>query len=145
MLSGLRDRYEAQMEKFQFQNGLDEIFKCIQRANKYIDETMPWALAKDEANKPRLASVMYNLLETIRICTTLLLPFIPASCEKIFAQTGADAAVQTWDKANVWGALSQTACVHKGEAIFPRIDAAKALAELEELEAEQKKGPPARR
>ena len=139
MLSGLRDRYEAQMEKFQFQNGLDEIFKCIQRANKYIDETMPWALAKDEANKPRLASVMYNLLETIRICTTLLLPFIPASCEKIFAQTGADAAVQTWDKANVWGALSQTACVHKGEAIFPRIDAAKALAELEELEAEQKK------
>ena len=52
MLSGLRDRYEAQMEKFQFQNGLDEIFKCIQRANKYIDETMPWALAKDEANKP---------------------------------------------------------------------------------------------
>lgn len=139
MLSGLRDRYEAQMEKFQFQNGLDEIFKCIQRANKYIDETMPWALAKDEANKPRLASVMYNLLETIRICTTLLLPFIPASCEKIFAQIGADAAVQTWDKANVWGALSQTACVHKGEAIFPRIDAAKALAELEELEAEQKK------
>ena len=139
MLSGLRDRYEAQMEKFQFQNGLDEIFKCIQRANKYIDETMPWALAKDEANKPRLASVMYNLLETIRICTTLLLPFIPASCEKIFAQIGADAAVQTWDKANVWGALSQTACVHKGEAIFPRIDAAKALAELAELEAEQKK------
>lgn len=85
MLSGLRDRYEAQMEKFQFQNGLDEIFKCIQRANKYIDETMPWALAKDEANKPRLASVMYNLLETIRICTTLLLPFIPASCEKFRA------------------------------------------------------------
>ena len=127
------------MEKFQFQNALDEIFKCIQRANKYIDETMPWALAKDEANKPRLASVMYNLLETIRICTTLLLPFIPASCEKIFAQIGADAAVQTWDKANVWGALSQTACVHRGEAIFPRIDAAKALAELEELEAEQKK------
>ena len=139
MLSGLRDRYEAQMEKFQFQNGLDEIFKCIQRANKYIDETMPWALAKDEANKPRLASVMYNLLEAIRICTTLLLPFIPASCEKIFAQIGADASVQTWDKANVWGALPQTVSVHKGEAIFPRVDAAKALAELEEIEAEQKK------
>ena len=137
--SALRGKYEAEMEKFQFQNGLEAIFKVIQRANKYIDETMPWALAKDEANKPRLASVMYNLLEAIRICTTLLLPFIPASCEKIFAQIGADASVQTWDKANVWGALSQTACVHKGEAIFPRIDAAKALAELEELEAEQKK------
>ena len=85
MLSGLRDRYEAQMEKFQFQNGLEEIFKCIQRANKYIDETMPWALAKDEANKPRLAAVMYNLLESIRICATLLLPFIPESfCKSDF-------------------------------------------------------------
>ena len=82
---------------------------------------------------------MYNLLEAIRICTTLLLPFIPASCEKIFAQIGADASVQTWDKANVWGALPQTVSVHKGEAIFPRVDAAKALAELEEIEAEQKK------
>ena len=139
MLSGLRDRYEAQMEKFQFQNGLEEIFKCIQRANKYIDETMPWALAKDEANKPRLAAVMYNLLESIRICATLLLPFIPESCGKIFAQIGAGADVCTWDAANTWGKLPQTVTVHKGEAIFPRIDAPKALAELEELEAAQKR------
>ena len=139
MLSGLRDRYEAQMEKFQFQNALDEIFKCIQRANKYIDETMPWSLARDEANRARLASVMYNLLESIRICATLLLPFIPASCEKIFAQIGAGDDVVTWDAANVWGKLPQTVTVHKGEAIFPRIDAPKALAELEELEAAQKR------
>ncbi len=139
MLSGLRDRYEAQMEKFQFQNGLEEIFKCIQRANKYIDETMPWALAKDEANKPRLAAVMYNLLESIRICATLLLPFIPESCGKIFAQIGAGADVCTWEAANIWGKLPQTVTVHKGEAIFPRIDAPKALAELEELEAAQKR------
>ena len=138
-VSGLRDRYEAQMEKFQFQNALEEIFKCIQRANKYIDETMPWALAKDEANKARLATVMYNLLETIRICATLLLPFIPASCEKIFAQIGAGADVQTWDTANVWGKLSQTVTVHKGDAIFPRVDAEKALAKLEELHQEQLK------
>ena len=139
MLSGLRDRYEAQMEKFQFQNGLEEIFKCIQRANKYIDETMPWALAKDEANKPRLAAVMYNLLESIRICATLLLPFIPESCGKIFAQIGASADVCTWEAASTWGKLPQTVTVHKGEAIFPRIDAPKALAELEELEAAQKR------
>ena len=139
MLSGLRDRYEAQMEKFQFQNGLEEIFKCIQRANKYIDETMPWALAKDEANKPRLAAVMYNLLESIRICATLLLPFIPESCGKIFAQIGAGADVCTWEAANTWGKLPQTVTVHKGEAIFPRIDAPKALAELEALEAAQKR------
>ena len=139
MLSGLRDRYEAQMEKFQFQNALEEIFKCIQRANKYIDETMPWALAKDEANKARLAAVMYNLLESIRICATLLLPFIPESCGKIFAQIGAGADVCTWDAANAWGKLPQTVTVHKDEAIFPRIDAPKALAELEELEAAQKR------
>ncbi len=139
LVSGLRDRVEAQMEKFQFQNALEEIFKCIQRANKYIDETMPWALAKDEANKARLATVMYNLLETIRICATLLLPFIPASCEKIFAQIGAGADVQTWDTANVWGKLSQTVTVHKGDAIFPRVDAEKALAKLEELHQEQLK------
>ena len=139
LVSGLRDRVEAQMEKFQFQNALEEIFKCIQRANKYIDETMPWALAKDEANKARLATVMYNLLETIRICTTLLLPFIPASCEKIFAQIGASADVQVWDTANVWGKLSQTVTVHKGDAIFPRVDAEKALAKLEELHQEQLK------
>ena len=126
LVSGLRDRVDAQMEKFQFQNALEEIFKCIQRANKYIDETMPWALAKDEANKARLATVMYNLLETIRICATLLLPFIPASCEKIFAQIGASADVQVWDTANVWGKLSQTVTVHKGDAIFPRVDAEKA-------------------
>ena len=139
LVSGLRDRYEAQMEKFQFQNALDEVFKCIQRANKYIDETMPWSLAKDEANKTRLATVMYNLLETIRICTTLLLPFIPASCEKIFAQIGASADAQTWDTANVWGKLAANVTVHKGEAVFPRVDAEKALAKLEELHQEQLK------
>ena len=139
LVSGLRDRVEAQMEKFQFQNALEEIFKCIQRANKYIDETMPWALAKDEANKARLATVMYNLLETIRICATLLLPFIPASCGKIFAQIGASADVQVWDTANVWGKLSQTVTVHKGDAIFPRVDAEKALAKLEELHQQQLK------
>ena len=138
-VSGLRDRYEAQMEKFQFQNALDEVFKCIQRANKYIDETMPWSLAKDEANKPRLASVMYNLLETVRICTTLLLPFMPDSCEKIFAQIGANADVETWDAAAVWGRLPATVTVHKGEAVFPRVDAEKALSKLEELHQQQLK------
>ena len=121
-LSALRGKYEAEMEKFQFQNALELIFKCIQRANKYIDETAPWALAKDEANKPRLASVMYSLLESIRICTVLLTPFIPDSCEKIFAQIGACECCRDWDSAAKWGSLSATVTVHKGEAIFPRVD-----------------------
>ena len=138
-LSALRGKYEAEMEKFQFQNALELIFKCIQRANKYIDETAPWALAKDEANKPRLASVMYSLLESIRICTVLLTPFIPDSCEKIFAQIGACECCRDWDSAAKWGSLSATVTVHKGEAIFPRVDAQKALEELEAIQEAQKK------
>ena len=139
MASTLRDRYEAEMERFQFQNALEQVFKTIQRANKYIDENAPWALAKDPANRVRLATVMYHLLETIRICDTLLMPFMPESAEKIFDQIGACQGCRTWEKANVWGSLRPDATVHKGEALFPRIDAEKALAELEELEAQQRK------
>ena len=139
MASTLRDRYEAEMERFQFQNALEQVFKTIQRANKYIDENAPWALAKDPANRVRLATVMYHLLETIRICATLLTPFMPESAGKIFDQIGACEGCRTWEKANVWGSLRPDATVHKGEALFPRIDAEKALAELEELEAQQRK------
>ena len=139
MASTLRDRYEAEMERFQFQNALEQVFKTIQRANKFIDENAPWALAKDPANRVRLATVMYHLLETIRICATLLMPFMPESAEKIFDQIGACQGCRTWEKANVWGSLRPDATVHKGEALFPRIDAEKALAELEELEAQQRK------
>ena len=138
-LSALRDKYEAEMERFQFQNALELVFKCIQRANKYIDETAPWALAKDEANRPRLAAVLYNLLESIRICTVLLTPFMPESCDKIFDQIGAEKSVQTWESAAQWGSLSATVTVRKGEAIFPRIDAEKELAALEALHEAQKK------
>ena len=139
MLSALRGRYEAEMEKLQFQNALEAVFKCIQRANKYIDETAPWTLAKDEANRARLASVMYNLLEAVRICTILLTPVMPESCGKIFAQIGAGKDVQSWDSAEKWGSLSGTVTVCRGEAIFPRIDMDKALAELEEIQEAQKK------
>ena len=139
MLTGLRGRYEAQMEKFQFQNALDEVFRCIQRSNKYIDENTPWTLAKDEANRTRLATVMYNLLESVRICATLLLPFMPDSCQKIFAQIGATEDITTWDTAKTWGKLSETVTVHKGEAIFPRVDTAKAIEQLEAIEQAQKK------
>ena len=139
MAGALRGRYEAQMEKFQFQNGLEEIFRVIARANKYIDETAPWVLAKDEANRDRLATVMYNLLETVRICTVLLTPFMPESCEKIFSRIGAAENGRTWDSAAVFGVLGDNTVVHKGEAIFPRIDAEKELAELEALQEAQKK------
>ena len=139
MASTLRDRYETEMEHFQFQNALEQVFKTIQRANKYIDENAPWTLAKDQGNRARLATVMYNLLETIRICAVLLTPFIPDSAEKIFDQIGACPCCRTWEKANVWGSLRPDVTVHKGEALFPRIDAEKALAELNAIQEAQRK------
>ena len=139
MASTLRDRYETEMEHFQFQNALEQIFKTIQRANKYIDENAPWTLAKDPANRARLATVMYNLLETVRICAVLLTPFIPDSAEKIFDQIGACPCCRTWEKANVWGSLRPDVTVRKGEALFPRIDAEKALAELNAIQEAQRK------
>ena len=139
MASVLRDKYDGIMESYAFQDGLIEIFKVVSRANKYIDETAPWVLAKDEANKPRLARVMYNLLETIRICGILLTPYMPDSAEKIREQIGADESVYNWETAGVYGSLPQTVTVHKGAALFPRIDMNKELAFLEERMDKQKK------
>ena len=133
LAGGLRDVYEAQMEKYAFQNALTEIFRVTSRANKYIDETAPWVLAKDESKKPRLASVMYNLLEAIRIAAVLLTPFMPDASAKIFEQIGAGPEVRTWDSAESFGALPRDAAVKKGDVIFPRIDMAK---ELEALAAQ---------
>ena len=140
LVKGLRNRYEGQMEKFQFQNGLEEIFKVIQRANKYIDETAPWVLARDmEASGPRLAAVLYNLLETVRVCAVLLTPFMPESCGKIFAQIGAEESARTWDSAARWGVLPAGVSVSKGDSLFPRIDMAKELSELDAIMEEAKK------
>ena len=132
MASALRDTYEKDMESCAPHTALADVFRVIQRANKYIDETAPWALAKDmDANGARLAHVLYNLLETTRICGILLIPFMPESMAKLFAQIGADEAAQSWDSAAVWGSLSETAPITKGENLFPRIDMDKALGELE--------------
>ena len=140
LAEGLRSVYEEDMETFAPHKALDEIFKVIQRANKYIDENAPWALAKDmETNGKRLAHVLYNLLEATRICGILLTPFMPESCEKLFAQIGAPAESRTWDAAAEWGALPETAAVTKGENLFPRLDMDKALEELEAAEAAAKK------
>ncbi|MBQ9686629.1 MAG: methionine--tRNA ligase [Oscillospiraceae bacterium] len=126
-------KYAAQMDAFQLHLALEEVFKLIQRANKYIDETMPWALAKDEGKKARLATVMYNLLEALRVALVMLTPFIPDSCAKAFAQIGAEGEAVTWDKAESYGVLPADVAVHKGETLFPRIDTQKMLDELDKL------------
>ena len=131
MASSLRDKYEEQMEKYAFQNALGEIFKVISRANKYIDENAPWVLAKDEAQKPRLARVLYNLLETVRICAGLLQPFMPDTAAEIGKRLGG--ADLSWDSLNAFGTLPREAATVAGPALFPRIDMEKELAELEAL------------
>ena len=138
--AGLKKAYAHEMDTFAPHNALSETFKLIQRANKYIDENAPWALAKDmEANGARLAHVLYNLLEATRICGILLTPFMPESMEKLFAQIGVGAEARTWESADLWGELPETAVVVKGENLFPRLDLDKALAELEAAEAAAKK------
>ncbi len=133
MASGLRDRYEEQMEKYAFQNALAEVFKVISRANKYIDENAPWVLAKSEENKPRLARVLYNLLESVRICGGLLSPFMPDTAAEIGKRLGG--APMDWDSLGVWGLLNAETATVAGPALFPRIDMEKELAALEALRA----------
>ena len=130
--TGLSDIVDDYVDKTQLNNALAEIFKVVSRANKYIDETTPWVLAKDEANKPRLAAVLYNLLETIRIVSTLLSAFMPTTMSKIWEQIGAGEADVSYDNCATFGVLPQNVTVSKGEIIFPRIDVEK---EIEELNA----------
>ena len=133
MASSLRGKYEEQMEKYAFQNALAEVFKVISRANKYIDENAPWVLAKSEENKPRLASVLYNLLESVRICGGLLSPFMPDTAAEIGRRLGG--APMDWDSLGVWGLLNAETATVAGPALFPRIDMEKELAALEALRA----------
>jgi methionyl-tRNA synthetase len=129
----LRDKVAAYMDETQLNNALAEIFKVISRANKYIDETTPWILGKDESRKARLASVLYNLLEVIRITTTLLSCFMPTSMPKAWAQIGATENLITYENAAKFGVLPANVTVHKGDALFPRIDTDKEIDELNAL------------
>lgn len=127
----LKENVDAYIEKTQINNALAEIFKVISRANKYIDETTPWVLGKDETKKARLATVLYNLLESIRIATTLLSAFMPTTMPKVFEQIGAT-SFATYENADKWNVLPLDVTVVRGEVLFPRIDVDK---EIEELNA----------
>ena len=135
LATATKAKVEAYADEMQFSQARTELWALISRTNKYIDETAPWVLAKDEANRARLAAVMYNLCEAIRIISILVSPFLPHTAPKIQAQLGAPAAVLSWEQAGEWGLLPAGFSVQKGEIIFPRIDIAK---ELAELEAQQK-------
>ena len=127
----LKENVDAYIEKTQINNALAEIFKIVARANKYIDETTPWVLGKDESKKARLATVLYNLLESIRIATTLLSAFMPTTMPKVFEQIGATECA-TYENSDKWNVLAADVTVTRGEVLFPRIDVDK---EIEALNA----------
>lgn len=129
----LRDKVDGFIDNVQINRALEEIFKVISRANKYIDETAPWVLAKDESKKSRLAGVLYNLLEAIRITSTLLFPYMPSTMPKVWEQIGISPENANYDNAGKWNVLPSDITVHKGEVLFPRIDVAKEIEELNEL------------
>ena len=140
MAEGLRAKVDEFVENTQINNALAEIFTVISRANKYIDETAPWVLAKVEANKPRLACVLYNLLEAVRISTTLLSAFMPTTMPEVWRQIGASESDVSYENAAKFGVLPANVTVHRGDAIFPRIDVDK---EIEELNALIRQNAPA--
>ena len=129
----LRAKVDEFMDKTQINNALAEIFKVVSRANKYIDETAPWILGKDESKKARLATVLYNLLETIRIVSTLLSNFMPTTMPKVWEQIGAAESDITYENAGKFGVLPADVTVHRGEIIFPRIDVDKEIEELNKI------------
>lgn len=129
----LRAKVDEFMDKTQINNALAEIFKVVSRANKYIDETAPWVLGKDESKKARLATVLYNLLETIRIVSTLLSNFMPTTMPKVWEQIGAAEGDITYENAGKFGVLPADVTVHRGEIIFPRIDVNKEIEELNKI------------
>lgn len=140
MATALRAKVDECMDNTTLNIALAEIFKVISRANKYIDETAPWVLAKDEANKPRLAAVLYNLLEAIRISTSLLSAFMPTTMPKVWEQIGASADDVSYENAAKFGVLPADVTVHRGEVLFPRIDVDKEISELNALiESQMKK------
>lgn len=131
--TALRAKVDAFMDETQLNNALAEIFKVVSRANKYIDETAPWVIAKDETKRARLATVLYNLLDTIRIVATLLSAFMPTTMPKALEQIGACEKCATYENADKFGILPPDVTVKKGEALFPRIDVDKEIEELNSI------------
>ncbi len=133
-------KLEERMDKLDFSNALEEIWKLIRRTNKYIDETTPWILAKDEGNKDRLDTVLYNLADSIRIISILIQPFMDKTARKIWVQLGIDENEGTgWEDAKEFGKLTSGVKVHKANPLFPRIDVEKELEELSKSEKKEEK------
>lgn len=126
-------RFETYMDDMKINDAINDVWALIRRSNKYIDETTPWVLAKDEAQAQRLQTVLYNLLEAQRIIATLVSPFIPVSAAEMWKQLGlGDFAEANLASAQEWGRYPADTKVCKGHALFPRYDLKEEVAEAEE-------------
>lgn len=130
------------MDALQYSTALSEIWKFVSRTNKYIDETTPWQLAKDEAKKPRLASVLYNLCESIRFLSVYLAPFMPETAAELRRRLHLPETA-AWEQTETFGLLPAEAELENGPALFPRLDLAKELEELEALKQGNTEAAPA--
>ncbi|MFR5370947.1 MAG: methionine--tRNA ligase, partial [Eubacterium sp.] len=130
-------KIEKCFETYRVADAVEAVLNLAKRSNKYIDETMPWALAKDENKKARLGTVLYNLLEAIRYIAILLTPFMPQTAEKIFEQMNCD--IKDYDSMNTFGALKAGTKVNEAQALFARIDSEKMLAEIAQKQQEAAK------
>ncbi|MGI6486365.1 MAG: methionine--tRNA ligase [Tepidanaerobacteraceae bacterium] len=140
MAEALPDKVEGLMDSLEFSSALQEIWKVIRRANKYIDETMPWVLAKELSKRQRLKTVLYNLAEVLRIISVHISPFMPNTPAKIREQLGiTDEADTTWESVKTWGVLKPGVRVNKKEIIFPRVEEPKEEMESMEKTADPKK------
>ena len=130
-------RVAARMNELRVADAIDEIFTLLRRANKYIDETMPWSLAKDESSHARLDTVLYNLLESIRFAAALLHPFLPETAERICRQLNID--LPDWDSLSAFGGLPAGHRLGQGEILFARIDIPKKMEEINRILEEKAK------
>lgn len=125
--------YENNMNNFRFSSALSKVWLFISRCNKYIDETMPWELGKISGQESRLAAVLYNLCEALRVISILLSPIMPSTSAEIQRQIGAEKSLCSWKLAREWGILPENLKVCKGNALFPRLDIDKEISDLEEI------------
>lgn len=134
---GTAAKVESAVDKLQFHDGLEQIWKLVRRTNKYIDETTPWVLAKDESNKERLNTVLYNLADSIRIISVLISPFMESTTFRIWNQLGIDKGQGTnWEDTFKFNLIPVGTKVEKGESLFPRLDLEKEVEELEKVNIE---------
>lgn len=135
VVTGAYDKVCKKMDDLKIADALSEIFAVFKRANKYIDETEPWKLAKDESQKARLETVLYNLTETIIIGASMLSAFMPETCKKVLANLNVEA--RDFSKLNKFGLLKETKVAEKVDALFPRLDIKEIMAKAEEIKQKQ--------